>query len=97
LHVKVQRPPTHAVDAWSTSGHFAAHEPQWSTLVSGETHCVPQRIGAAAVQPVEHSNVFPFAMQTGLEGGQIVPQRPQLVARDRFVSQPSAALRLQSA
>ena len=71
--------------------------PQWFVLVNGETHSLPQRRGASAVQPLEHWNPVPKGTQIGVAGGQMALQVPQLVAFERSVSQPSDGLPLQSA
>jgi hypothetical protein len=90
LHAKVHIPAVHVDVAWATSGHLRPHEPQWSALVRGSTHCVPQSSGVVTAHPVVHSKFAPTGEHIGAVAGHALPQRPQFEASDRSVSQPSA-------
>jgi hypothetical protein len=96
LHAKLHVPAVHAVVALSTTGHARLQPPQWFALVRGSTHSAPQLSGAAGVHPFVHWNVGPVGVHIGVGAAQAVLHAPQLVDFDRSVSQPSAAMALQS-
>jgi hypothetical protein len=97
LQVNVQRPAMQAASPWSTAGHFVAQSPQWLTLESRDAHSFPQSVGVSGEHPPAQSKLVPDGAQSGFEGGQAAPHRPQLVGLDRSVSHPSVATSLQSA
>ena len=96
LHVKEHCAVVHALVAFATTGHLALHPPQLSTLVIGSTHWAPQFSGAAGVHPLVHWNDWPAGAQSGAAAAHAALQAPQLLGFDRSVSQPSAAVALQS-
>ena len=97
LHVKLQVAALHAAVPLAGTGHALLQVLQWVADVWGSAHSAPQRSGADGVQPVVHWKFGPFGAQSGAAGPHFALHAPQLVAFDRSVSQPSAALALQSA
>jgi hypothetical protein len=88
---------THDSVAFATSGQIVLHPPQWVTLVCKSTHCVPQRVGAWAVQPVAQTNPAPCGAHSGVLAGHTALHAPQWEGTERSVSHPSSAFWLQSA
>ncbi len=97
LHVKLQTPAVHSAVPSVTTGHAVLQLPQWFVLVLGSTHSAPQFSGATGVQPLVHWKFGPFGAQSGAAAAHFALQAPQLVARERSVSQPSVDVALQSA
>lgn len=97
LQLNPQPLPAHVGLAFAGAVQLIAHEPQWLGSVVRSTQLIPQRVGVAPPQPLEHAKVDPLPEQTGVAPLQATPHAPQLVALPRSTSQPFAAAASQSA
>lgn len=99
LHANSHLPPAQETTPLATAGHAMLQSPQWLTLVFRSTHWLPQRVGAAAVQPVAQAKLPAPSVgaHTGADAGQTALHAPQCEGCERSVSQPSTGLPLQSA
>jgi hypothetical protein len=97
LHEKLHVEAVHAAVPFVGTGHTLVQVPQWFAVLVGSTHSAPQSRGAVPVQPVVHWKFAPFGAQSGAAAPHFALHAPQLVAFERSVSQPSAAVALQSA
>lgn len=65
LHANVQLEWVQLVLPLATAVHELEQLPQWFGALVRSTHCLPQRVGAAPVQPVVHWNEAPTGAQFG--------------------------------